>query len=149
MFPASLRILEQLKKCPRVDFSATEKGTGKTVLHEVFLRDSAKHEDGREPDGTSYAKCVKVLLAPGLKSHPRYDAQIARIINYQESLDGNTALHLATLQADQGRRKKKEKEGPGLYYVMGPDRRLKEFGPVITSIASAACRFFLHWNLFC
>lgn len=95
------KTLDVLKRCPKVNFAAVEAGTGKTVLHEVFLRDSAKHLDGREVPNSSYAKCVKILLGKGYPSHPKFEAQIAKIINYQEELDGNTALHLATMQADQ------------------------------------------------
>ena len=29
------RVLDAMKRCPRVDFTAVEKTTGKTVLHEV------------------------------------------------------------------------------------------------------------------
>ena len=83
-----------------------EATSGKTALHEVFLRDSAKHHDGREPgrrgDGdASYAKCVKVLLGKPYSSNRKFETEMSRVINYQDSLEGNTALHLATMQADQ------------------------------------------------
>jgi ankyrin repeat protein len=95
------KVLDTFKRSPKSDFSLVEKNTGKTVLHEVFLRDSAKHQDGRQPRDSSYAKCVKVLLGKGFKSHRKFEGQMRRVINYQEELDGNTALHLATMQADQ------------------------------------------------
>ena len=96
------KILDVLKRCPKVNFAAVEVGTGKTVLHQVFLRDSAKHLDGRNVSNSSYQKCVKVLLGKGYpRSHAMFHSQIGKIINYQEKLDGNTALHLATMQADQ------------------------------------------------
>ena len=70
----------------------------------MFLRDSAKHQDGREPgrgDVASYAKCVKVLLGKPYSSNRKFETEMSRVINYQDSLEGNTALHLATMQADQ------------------------------------------------
>ncbi len=35
------------------------------------------------------------------EKNPGFSRQITKIINYQESLDGDTALHYATMQADQ------------------------------------------------
>ena len=68
----------------------------------MFLRDSAKHQDGREPRGdASFAKCVKVLLGKPYSSNRKFESEISRVINYQDSLEGDTALHLATMQADQ------------------------------------------------
>ena len=50
------KVLDAFKKSPKSNFAQVEATSGKTVLHEVFLRDSAKHQDGREPRDASYAK---------------------------------------------------------------------------------------------
>ena len=50
------KVLDAFKKSPKSNFAQVEATSGKTALHEVFLRDSAKHQDGREPRDASYAK---------------------------------------------------------------------------------------------
>ena len=97
------KVLDAFKKSPKSNFYKVEATSGKTALHEVFLRDSAKHQDGREPGrgDASYAKCVKVLLGKPYSSNRKFETEVSRVINYQDSLEGNTALHLATMQADQ------------------------------------------------
>ena len=96
------KVLDILKQNPRVNFKQVEKGTGKTVLHEVFMCDSAKNifQEGDRPKA-SYAKSLKVLLGKSYANNPSFERQIDSIINYQEDLEGNTALHYATMQADQ------------------------------------------------
>ena len=93
--------MDAFKKSSKSNFAQVEATSGKTVLHEVFLRDSAKHQDGREPRDASYAKCVKVLLGKPYPSNRKFESEVSRVINYQDALEGNTALHLATMQADQ------------------------------------------------
>ncbi len=56
------KVLDVFKRSPKADFSRVAESNGRTVLHEVFIRDSAKYHDGREPEDSSYAKCVKVPL---------------------------------------------------------------------------------------
>ncbi len=66
----------------------------------MFRGDSAK--SGLNNPTISYSKCIKVLLGKGYNSsNPYFEHQISSIINYQEKLDGNTALHYSTMQADQ------------------------------------------------
>jgi ankyrin repeat protein len=91
-------VLKELVKHGRTDLTVVEATTGKTVLHEVFVRDSAKRESAK----TSYGGCARFLLGEADSgSNARVLAQVVRVINYQELLDGNTALHYATMQADQ------------------------------------------------
>ena len=47
----------------------------------------------------SYEKCLEILLDG--EGSRKFEGQISRILNYQEKLEGNTALHFATMQADQ------------------------------------------------
>ena len=94
-------MLDAFKKSPKSNFAQVEATSGKTALHEVFLRNSAKHQDGREPRDSSYAKCVKVLLGKPYSSNRKFESEVSRVINYQDALEGDTALHLATMQADQ------------------------------------------------
>ncbi len=90
-------ILDTLKKSEKVDFSAVEASTGKTVLHEVLRGDSVKVPT----ESSSYRKSLQVLLSDNHRKNLRFSEQITRIINYRECLDGDTALHYATSQADQ------------------------------------------------
>eukprot|EP00096_Caligus_rogercresseyi_P004529 TRINITY_DN18838_c0_g1_i1.p1 TRINITY_DN18838_c0_g1~~TRINITY_DN18838_c0_g1_i1.p1 ORF type:complete len:1006 (+),score=258.20 TRINITY_DN18838_c0_g1_i1:102-3119(+) len=86
---------------PRSEFTAIEPISGKTVLHEVFRQDSAKFigRGGGGVRGSNYRKCFDVLLSD--KASSQFKAQIDSIINYRESLDGDTPLHYATMQTDQ------------------------------------------------
>ena len=94
-------IIDLMKRIPRVRFDCVHETSGKSVLHEVFRADSAKNMFGEVNSKASYAKCLKILLSSSYPSHVDFEKQIDRVMNYRESLDGNTALHYATMQADQ------------------------------------------------
>ena len=97
------KVLDILKQDSRVNFKQVEKDTGKTVLHEVLLKCDTAKNIIQEDDGckASYVNSLKVLLGKSYASNPCFEHQIDSIINYQEKLEGNTALHYATMQSDQ------------------------------------------------
>jgi len=91
-------IISLMKGSGKVDFTHVDRNTGRTVLHEALLgEDSSSAFLLPSTAGmSSRVRCISALLKD--ETNERFNGQISKIVNYKDKIDGNTALHLATMQ---------------------------------------------------